>query len=143
MTPGRPLSPSTALLLLLAAAAGCAKTLPDQDRRIALATPVTKTTTEILLKEYRDNPAEATRKYFGQAVELAGNVTAVGTGANNHSFVMFEQKDPPAGQGVQANLLDDQAAEIVAANIIGSRLRLKCFADGLAGNLILRSCVRP
>jgi ABC-type microcin C transport system permease subunit YejE len=138
----RPVNLSMALALVLALA-GCAKTLPEEDRRITLATPIVKTTTEILWKEYLDNPAEAKRKYFGQAIEVAGKVTAFAIGPDSHSFVMFEQKDPPAGPGVQANLLDDQAAEIMASSPIGTRLRLKCFAEGLSGNLILRSCVRP
>ena len=121
--------------------AGCARTLPDQDRRILSAVPVVKTTSEFFWKEYRDNVAEANRKYWGQPVEIAGRVASVSK--TGPAFLMFEQKEAPGGAGVKANLLEDQAAEILASAVVGQRLRLKCYCAGLSDALVLKSCVKP
>ena len=125
----------------LAVSAGCARTLPDQDRRILSAVPVVKTTSELFWKEFQDNAAEASRKYWGQAVEIAGRVTSVSKTAP--AFLMFEQKDAASSAGVKANLLDDQASEILASAIVGQRLRLKCYCAGMTDALVLKSCVKP
>jgi hypothetical protein len=121
--------------------AGCARTLPDQDRRILTAVPVVKTTSEFFWREYQDNVAEANRKYWGQPVELAGRVASVSKDAP--AFVMFEQKEAAGGTGVKANLLDDQANDILVSAVIGQRLRLKCYCAGMSDTLVLKSCVKP
>ena len=45
--------------------------------------------------------------------------------------------------GVRANLLDEQAPAILAKTKEDPRVTLKCYCEGLDGNLILKSCVRP
>jgi hypothetical protein len=53
--------------------------------------------------------------------------------------VFFAQAEP---YGVRANLLDDEAAAIIAEAQSGARIRLKCFCEGLDGNVVLKSCIR-
>jgi hypothetical protein len=125
------------LFLLLG---GCARTLPDQDRRIYGAVPVAKMTAADLWKDYQHSAVDANARYWGRAVEVSGPVTNASTGTTAQPFVFFKQE---GGLGVQANLLDDQAAEILTSASAGRRLTLKCFAAGLVGNVILKSCVRP
>ena len=130
------------VLMTLVAGAACAKTLPDQDRRIVSAVPVVKTTSEFFWKEYQDDVEAGNRKYWGQAVEISGRVASVSKDGPS-PFLMFEQKEGPGGVGVRANLLDDQAADILASAVVGQRLRLKCYCAGISGALVLKSCVKP
>jgi hypothetical protein len=123
-----------ALLVL----AGCAKTLPDQDRRITAAAPAAKISADILGQEYQANQADANRKYWGKAILVSGAVTSVETSPAHR--ILFE---PYKALGVEANLLDDQATEILAATTVGQRVTLKCFCAGLSARVILKSCVRP
>jgi hypothetical protein len=126
-------------LCLTGGLAGCADRLPDQDLRILSATPVAKMSADILWKEYQDNRPRADQRYRGKAIEITGVVTASADapGARQLSF---------AGSGpnvIRANLLDDQAVRILARVAENKRITLKCFCDGLSGDLVLRSCVLP
>jgi hypothetical protein len=118
--------------------AGCAKTLPDQDRRITVAAPVAKMSADILGQEYQASQADANRKYWGQAILVSGAVTSVESAPPQK--ILFE---PYKALGVEAHLLDDQATEILASVTVGQRVTLKCFCAGLSGRVILKSCVRP
>src|ERR1700680_1291763 len=112
---------------LLLTLGGCARTLPDQDRRIYAAVPVAKMTATDLWKDYQHSDADANTRYWGNAVEVSGPVTNASTGTTAQPFVFFKQDGE---LGVQANLLDDQAPEILASASAGKRLTLKCFAAG-------------
>ena len=120
-------------------AAGCADRLPDQDRRILQAVPVAKLSTDILWKEYQADKRAADRKYWGKAVEITGKVSSVAT--DPPPRVMFTQ--PDSATGVQASLLDDRAPAALADAAVGQRMTLRCFCEGVAANVILKSCIKP
>jgi hypothetical protein len=125
---------------LALASGACARTLPDQDRRITATSAAAKMTAEDLWKDYQSDAAGAARRYHGKALEISGNVTGFSRDRTTNGYVSFRQKE---SSGVQANLLDDQAAAILSGLKEGDRLTLKCFCEGLFGDVILKSCVRP
>jgi hypothetical protein len=131
----RALAAVAALIL----SASCARTLPDQDRRIVSIAPDAKLSVDMLWRDFQAGAPEANRRYHGRALVVSGVVTRVNASATAAS-VFFAQA---ADRGVTANLLDDQAAAISKAAAPGQRLTLKCFCEGFDGNVILKSCVRP
>ena len=126
-------------LALLIGLAGCAETLPEEDLRIYAATPASKLSADILWKDYQTDPAAADRQYWGQALEVSGNITAISS-EPPHAVLTFGAGEQP---GVRATLLDEEAAEIVAAVKVGDRITLKCFCEGLDGAVRLKSCINP
>ena len=132
---------STALLGLILLS-GCVNTLPDQDLRIREAPIVAKIPVEFLWKEYQADAREADRKYWGKAIEISGKATqsdTQNTGGPSKSYLLFKQSET---FGVRANLIDEDAAEIVKEAAAGQRVRLKCFCAGLDGHVVLKSCVK-
>src|SRR5262245_4185304 len=119
---------------------GCVDRLPDQDLRVVGEIPVAKMSADILWKEYQQDQRQANRLYWGKVIEITGTVSKVGDDVPTDRYLLFEQKD---GFGVRANLLDERAAEILAEARSNPRLTLKCFCDGLSGNVVLKSCVKP
>jgi hypothetical protein len=118
----------------------CVNQLPDQDLRILGAQPDAKLSVELLWKEFQSNSDQARRSHFGKVVEITGSATRVGDDVPTDRYVFFAQ----AGEfGVRANLLDEQAVEILAKTKEDPRVTLKCYCEGMDGNLILKSCVRP
>lgn len=117
----------------------CVNRLPDQDRRITVTTAIAKMTAEDLWKDFQQDAAAARTKYWGKAIEVSGKASSVEASGAAGSFVMFVQSGT---SGVRANLLDDQAAAIAAEAQSGGRIRLKCFCEGLEGNVVLKSCIR-
>jgi hypothetical protein len=135
------LSHRTAAAAVLALAlSACVKHLPDQDMRILTTPESARLTAEDLWKDYAADAGAASRRYFGKAVVVTGVVTTVGSDAPTDRFVLFGQ---PKEFGVRANLLDEQAAAILERAGKQQRISLKCFCEGLDGNLILKSCVTP
>jgi hypothetical protein len=128
------------VLPLVVAATACARTLPDQDRRITVTPAVAKLPAEDLWKEYRDGKDAADRKYWGKAIEVSGKVTGVASDATAPRAVKFAIS---GDAGIQAFLLDDEAAGTIKAAEVGRHFRLKCFCAGLATDVILRSCIQP
>ncbi len=129
-----------AVVPLLVVLAGCEHTLPDQDRRITVTPSVAKIPAEDLWKEYRDNPKAADAKYWGKAIEVSGKVsTVLGDPASPVAVRFFVEHD----NGIEAFVLDDQAAMVLKTVSVGQRLRLKCFCAGLSTDVILRSCITP
>jgi hypothetical protein len=132
--------PRALILSCLIGAAACVRTLPDQDRRITVTPAIAKLPAEDLWKEYHDSRDAADKKYWGKAIEVSGRVTSVASDPSAPRTVKFVV----AGDaGIQAYLLDDEAAEIIQAAAVGQHFRLKCFCAGLSGDVILRSCIRP
>ena len=130
------------IVFVLAAGAGCTNTLPDQDLRIRTAPLAAKMPAEFLWKEYQADAREADRKYLGQAIEISGKPTSTDTeasGSPSKTYLLFKQTET---FGVRANLLDDDAAEILKDVTGGQRVRLKCFCAGLDGHVVLKSCVK-
>jgi tRNA_anti-like len=127
-------------VLLPVLTAACVSHRPDQDRRILAARPAAKLSADLLWKDYQDNRAAADRQYLDQALEVTGTVTNVGPDAPTDRYVMFGQTKE---HGVRAVLLDDQAADILSHLPDSRRLTLRCFCDGLNGDVVLKSCVRP
>ena len=85
---------------------------------------------EFLWKEYQADAREADRKYWGKAVEISGKPSSADsqdTGSPSKSYLLFAQSEK---FGVRANLLDDDAAEILKEVATGQRIRLKCFCAG-------------
>ena len=120
--------------------AACVTNLPDQDLRILTATPDAKLSVELLWKEFQSNADQARRTYFGKVVELTGSATRVGDDGPADRYLFFAQ----AGEfGVRANLLDEQAVDILAKTKDDPHVTLKCYCEGMNGHLILKSCVRP
>jgi hypothetical protein len=128
-----------AAALALAAAWSCTSTLPDQDRRIVSTAPDAKLSVDMLWKDFQANAADASRRYHGRAIVLSGTVTTIATDAASPTILFAQAGD----RGVLARLLDDQSAAIVKSATPGQRLTLKCFCEGLDGNVILKSCVKP
>ena len=133
---------SRAWVLALVAVAGCVNTLPDQDLRIRATPIVAKMPAEFLWKEYQADARGADRKYWGKAIEVSGKPAAADaqdTGGPSKSYLLFPQSEQ---LGVRANLLDEDAAEILKEAATGQRIRLKCFCAGLDGHVVLKSCVK-
>jgi len=128
---------AAAAVLIIATA--CARTLPDQDRRIVSVAPDAKLSVDMLWKDFQSGVPDANRRYHGRALIVSGVVTRVNANAMAASVFFALAAD----RGVTANLLDDQAAAISKAAAPGQRLTLKCFCEGFDGNVILKSCVRP
>jgi len=129
-------------LLALVAISGCVNTLPDQDLRIRETPIVAKMPAEFLWKEYQADAREADRKYWGKAVEISGKPSSADSedsGSPSKSYLIFLQSEK---FGVRANLLDDDAAEILKEAASGQRIRLKCFCAGIDGHVVLKSCVK-
>ena len=128
------------LVLALSVAAACVDRLPDQDLRILTATPTVKMSADLLWKEFQQNADRARRTYFGKVVEITGTATKVGTDAPNERYVLFGQGGEA---GVRAWLLDDGARAVLSGAGENSRVTLRCFCEGLSGDVVLRSCVKP
>jgi hypothetical protein len=127
------------VLLLVPLLAGCIDRLPDHDLRIHAAVPVAKLSADILWKEYASDRSAADRAYWGKPIVVTGVVSNSGT-ATTDRFVFFGQdKD----FGVRATPLDEQAESILEQASKEPRITVKCFCEGLSGNVILKSCVKP
>jgi hypothetical protein len=122
-------------------AAACTTRLPDQDLRILDAAPVERLSAAILWGDFQKDAAAANRRFHGQAIVVTGQDRELGSDEPGRRFVRFLVAD---GKGaVRAHLLDEQASTILAAAEQSPRVTLKCFCEGLAGDVILRSCVAP
>jgi hypothetical protein len=128
------------LLVGAALSAGCVDHLPDQDRRILSAVPAAKMSVDDLWRDYQKDPKSADRSYRGRAVEISGTVSAASDPNATTRWLFFVEQAP---NGVRAHLLDDQAAAILAEATPGQRVTLRCFCEGLSGDVTLKSCVRP
>ena len=128
------------LLLTLAAAAGCVDRLPDQDLRILGATVIAKMPVEDLAADYRTDKTAADRRYWGMPIEVSGEVT---TTRESPAGPVLVFADKSGAEIVQATLLDDRAAAVLAAVGESRRVRLKCYCDGLTTTVRLKSCVLP
>jgi hypothetical protein len=120
----------------------CVDRLPDQDLRITTAQPATKLAASDLWKDFQTDARAAASRYFGKAVDVSDAPTAVEPNAPGGARMLFAQ----AGErGVVARLLDERATETVKDAKAGTRLRLRCFVEGLDQNkdVLLKSCIRP
>jgi hypothetical protein len=126
-----------AVLVLCLLAAGCAETLPDQDRRIYAATPASKLSADILWTDYAADAEAADRQYWGKVLEVSGNITAIST-EPPHAFLLFGYGEEP---GIRAVLLDDESEAIVATVKAGDRITLRCYCEGLDEFVRLKSCI--
>ena len=103
------------------------------------ATPEAKLSADVLWKEFQAGIPAAVRRYHGRALVVSGVVTRVTQGAESATVFFAQAGD----RGIVANLLDDQAAAIVKSATSGERLTLKCYCEGFAADIILKSCVKP
>src|SRR5262245_16431257 len=137
----------TVVLGICGLAFSCVNRLPDQDLRILQARPDAKLSADLLWKAFQDNGAEARRTYFGKVVEITGTVTELGKHRPGERFIRFgNAKDAEGAKdakedkgGVRGNLLDDTAGAVLSAIPDNKRMTLRCFCEGLAGDVILKS----
>jgi len=128
--------------------AGCADHVPDQDLRILQAAPAAKLTTDLLWKEFQADARAATRRYHGRAIEVSGKVTGI-VQDQPPARLLFDPSatpDPTAphasGGGIEARVLDDRAAETFKDLSVGQRVTIRCFVEGVATTVILKSCIK-
>jgi len=127
-----------ALVVGAVVAVGCTDRLPEQDLRILAARPVERMSAAVIWQDFHNVPDQAARTYNGKAVVVIGDVTRAGTEEAGGAYVFFAQTETA---GVYASLLADQAETILAAVQENPRVRLKCFCEGLATDVVLKSCV--
>ena len=133
------LARATAVLFLMPLVS-CVNHLPDQDLRILETTPSARLSAADLWNDYAADAKKANRQYFGKALIVTGAATKIGSDAPTDRFVLFGQQKE---LGVRANLLDEQAAAILERATKHPLISVKCFCEGLDGNLVLKSCVTP
>lgn len=119
-------------------ASACVNQLPAQDRRILEARPVAKLSVEVLARDYQKDARAADAQYWGKAIEISGGV---GSTRNDAGATTLLFNDQSGAAIVEAGLLDDQAAAIVASSADAKRITLVCYCDGLKGRVILKSCI--
>jgi hypothetical protein len=133
-----------AVVLALCAAvivSSCVDRLPEQDLRVLGATAVAKLPVESLAGDYHADRAAADRQYWGQPIEVSGEVRETRQTASGPLLVFADKSGTPI---VEASLLDEQAAAITEALGTSKRVRLKCYCDGPTGSVVrLKSCVAP
>jgi len=121
--------------------------VPDQDLRILQAAPAAKLTTDLLWKEFQADARAATRRYHGRAIEVSGKVTGI-LQDQPPARLIFDPSapsDPSATHtsgAIEARVLDDRAADTFKDLSVGQRVTIRCFVEGLAGNVILKSCIK-
>jgi hypothetical protein len=127
---------------------GCAEHVPDQDLRILQAAPAAKLTTDLLWKEFQADARAATRRYHGRAIEVSGKVTGI-VPDQPPARLMFDPSTTPdpstthaSTGGIEARVLDDRAAETFKDLSVGQRVTIRCFVEGMAGTVILKSCIK-
>lgn len=130
-----------AIACLAALAAACVDRLPEQDLRILEAVPTERLSAALLWEDYQKDAAAADRRYRGKAIVITGSPADVGTGEPGQRFIRFVAADRKGA--VRANLLDEQAESILGAAKGAARVTLKCFCEGLEGDIVLKSCVAP
>ena len=120
----------------------CIDRLPDQDLRILQAQPAAKLSASDLWKDFETDAAGARSRYFGKAIDVSDRPTAIESDEVKGRALIFGQAQD---RGVRARLLDDQAADILRDAKVGTRLTLRCYCDGkdAAGDVLLKSCIRP
>ncbi len=130
----------TAGLVVLAAA--CVDHLPEQDLRILQAQPAAKLSASDLWKDFEADASGARSRYFGKAIDISDRPTAIESDETRGRGFMFSQGGE---RGVRARLLDEQAADILRDAKVGTRLTLRCYCEGrdAAGDVVLKSCIRP
>lgn len=132
-----------ATLVLTLSLSGCAPDhLPEHDLRILEANPAAKLSASDLWKDFQADAGAATRRYFGSAIDVSDRPTAVNSDSPGRQFLFFAQAE---NRGIKAQLLEDRAPEILKEAKPGERLTLRCFCEGMnpAGDVVLKSCIRP
>ena len=130
------------LLASLVLLAGCIDHLPEQDLRILREPPAAKLSAADLWKDFESDASGARSRYFGKAIDVSDRPTAIESDASKGRALVFGQGGE---RGVRAKLLDDQAADILRDAKVGTRLTIRCYCEGkdAAGDVLLKSCIRP
>jgi len=130
------------LVCLTVAGAACVSNLPEQDLRILAAQPSAKLSASDLWKDFQTDATKAKATYFGKAIDVSDKPTAIETQAAKGQHLFFAQA---ADHGVRARLLDEKATETLKDVKVGERLTLRCFCQGTdaAGDVVLKSCIKP
>lgn len=131
----------TGLLCVVIGAAACANHIPDQDLRILTANPSAKLPSDDLWSDFQKDPAGARTRYFGKAIDISGRVVSIDADPAKPAAIFFGKPGEP---GVRARLLDERAADIIKEAVVGARISLRCFCEGIDDrrDVLLKSCIR-
>ncbi len=130
-----------AMAFVVACAAACAQTLPEHDNRIFTAAPVAKLSAADLVRAFVTDADAARRRFVGEAIEVSGVVRVLPEDiAQTRRFQLHAGESDPQ---VQVSLHEDRAEAIIKSLNPGQRLTLRCFCEGLATHVQLKSCVVP
>lgn len=129
-------------LVVVAALAGCAQTLPEHDNRIFTAEPVAKLSAIDLAQAFVSDAASATDRFVGKAIEVSGVIRdlAPADAALTRTFLLASGDGP---RQVRISLHEDRAAEITKGLANGQRATFRCFCEGVTDHIQLKSCVVP
>jgi hypothetical protein len=129
------------VVAVVVSASACAEHLPEQDLRILSAQPAAKLSASNLWADFSSDAVAARKTYFGRAVDVSGTPSAIAPAPPAGPLVFFAESGE---RGVRAMLLDERAADVIAATKVGERLTLRCFCEGLddKGDVLLKSCIR-
>lgn len=96
-----------------------------------------------LLREFRDDPAAADRKYKGRYLEVSGVVERVGTNRNDAPFVILHGGDAAASMRVECFFdFADERDEGRIGRLVGGRpITVRGEYDGRVSNVQVRECV--
>jgi len=122
----------------LALSAACVDRLPSQDRRILDAVPAAKLSVEDLSRDYQQDRKAADKRYWGKAIEVSGVVSSTRDEALGAALIFADKTGAPI---VEANLLEDGAKRLLASTADSRRVTLRCYCNGLAGRVVLKSCI--
>ena len=126
------------VFVLLAVSTACAPSVSDHDNRIFAAPASVKLSASDLFAAYATNRAGADDRFRGRAIEIGGVVRNLKPGTSVLTLVAGEE-----GQAVEASLHADAALAVLATVTEGQRVTLKCFCEGFAQRVRLKSCIAP
>lgn len=124
--------------VLVAVSTACAPSVSDHDNRIFAAPASVKLSASDLSAAYAADRAGADDRYRGRVIEISGGVRNLEPGTSVLTLAAGEE-----GQTVEASLHADAAAALLTTVTDGQRVTLKCFCEGFAQRVRLKSCVAP
>jgi hypothetical protein len=108
----------------------------DHDNRIFSSPASVKLSATDLSASYAANKGDADGRYRGRVLEISGIVASV---VEPSAVIVMAGVEPQ----VRASLHEDTSEELLKTVSAGQRITLKCFCEGLDGQVGLKSCVAP
>ena len=100
--------------------------------------PAAKLSVEDLSRDYHQDRKAADKRYWGKAIEVSGVVSSTRDEALGAALIFADKTGAPI---VEANLLEDGAKRLLASTADSRRVTLRCYCNGLAGRVVLKSCI--